>query len=38
MNRIIDKNRVTALLVLLLTVICIYLGFLYKLQIVEGED
>ena len=37
MNRTIKPGRVAAMLLILVTVLSIYLVFLYKLQIVEGE-
>lgn len=36
-NRLINKGRMTALAVLLVLFIIIYMIFLYKLQIIEGE-
>ena len=37
MNRTIKPGRVAAMLLILVTVLSIYLVFLYKLQIIEGE-
>ena len=37
MNRLIKPGRVTALLLLMFLILSIYMVFLYKLQIVEGE-
>ena len=36
-NRLIDKRRVAALAVILLVILAVYLVFLYRLQIIEGE-
>lgn len=38
MNRIVRPGRLTALAVLLVLIISVYLVFLYKLQIIEGEE
>ncbi len=38
MNRTIKPSRVTAMLVILVTVLSIYMYFLYQLQIIEGEE
>ena len=37
MNRLIKPGRVTALLLLMFLILSLYMVFLYKLQIVEGE-
>ena len=38
MNKLVNYKRVVALLVILLLIIIIYLVFLYKLQIIEGDE
>lgn len=36
-NRLIDKRRIIALLALMILLLAVYLGFLYQLQIIDGE-
>ena len=36
-NRLIDKRRINALLALMILLLAVYLGFLYQLQIIDGE-
>lgn len=36
-NRLIDKRRIIALLALMILLLGVYLGFLYQLQIIDGE-
>ena len=38
MNKTISKGRVTAMAVMLMLLVSVYLVFLYNLQIIEGED
>ena len=38
MNKLISKQRVLALAVLLLILLVVYFVFLYKVQIIDGED
>ena len=37
-KRLIDKKRVAAMALLFAAIVCVYLVFLYKLQIIEGEE
>lgn len=36
-NRLIDKRRIIALLALMILLLAVYMGFLYQLQIIDGE-
>ena len=38
MNKLIPKQRVVAMVVLLVLLLTVYLVFLYRVQIIEGED
>ena len=38
MNKMISKERVVAMAVLLVLLLAVYLVFLYRVQIIEGEE
>ena len=37
MHRLVRKSRIAALVLMMLTLVIVYVVFLYKLQIIEGE-